>query len=223
MFRLETRPSERAPNNHLNGSEDQPDLSDFSSFDPVSPRRRRQFGSIRLSTTAGAGAGSKSWNNNETSDLESSWDSKYGGDKCWSGGGGPPPFLDPLPSSATAAKSVLDSVSSGGGNSQEPVSRTSQFTPNHKGETGVGGGGGDGSLVRIAPGGDKTKSQPAPPPLESFHSVPIRETGAIPKKRKQQQLPPSPVNPDQIICLPLDDITPPPGSGRGQNYYNYAH
>lgn len=148
LYRLETR----VDTNHLNG--DRREVSEFSSLDRVSPR----------ATSSGQG-----WN--ETSDLESSWDSKHG-DK-WSR------TLDPVP-------------------------RTSR-TPRHKGEQN-----------KPWSAQDKTR--------ETFHSVPIRETGAIPKKRAAVPLP-SPAHPDEIICLPLDDLTPPTTntSGSGRNYFSYAH
>jgi len=62
------------------------------------------------------------------------------------------------------------------------------------------------------------------PAHHSFHSVPMKDTGAIPKKKKTAPLPsPLTVHPDEIISLPLDDLTPPTSASTQKHYYNYAH
>jgi len=62
------------------------------------------------------------------------------------------------------------------------------------------------------------------PAQHSFHAVPLKNTGAIPKKKKTAPLPsPLTVHPDEIISLPLDDLTPPTSASTQKHYYNYAH
>ena len=62
------------------------------------------------------------------------------------------------------------------------------------------------------------------PAHHSFHTVPLKDTGAIPKKKKTVPLPsPLTVHPDEIISLPLDDLTPPTSASTQKHYYNYAH
>ena len=125
----------------------------------------------------------------ETSDIDSSWDSRYG----------------------------------------EPNHRTTPVIPNHKGVNSpiVDSWRPSSSLHnREHPNSCLQKS--GHPKLqdthEKLHSVPSRETGAIPKTRSH--LPaslPSPAHPDEIICLPMDDLTPPRAAGATRHAYNYAH
>ena len=143
-----------------------------SSFNQISPRvqdrRLENYVKPRFSR-------------DETSDIDSSWDSKYG---------------DAHPS---LHQSNLDKI------------RTSEVIPNHtgskKGET-------------SKPWNYNCK--PEEEPRETFPSVPTKATGAIPKRRKNPPLP-SPVHPDEIIALPMDDFSPPTVGGTSRLYQNYAH
>jgi hypothetical protein len=86
---------------------------------------------------------------------------------------------------------------------------------------------GDGGGQR-RPGG---RSAVVPPCRDnSLHSVPSRETGAIPKQRRRLAAAASPVpHPDEIISLPLDDplLASPrslaANSRQHNTFYNFAH
>ena len=96
---------------------------------------------------------------------------------------------------------------------------------------------GDPAAIITAGGGgtedpeDEENGRTAAPSRESLHSVPSRETGAIPKQRRRRLVPAaSPVpHPDEIISLPLDDpLMASPrslaaNSRQHNTYYNFAH
>jgi hypothetical protein len=81
----------------------------------------------------------------------------------------------------------------------------------------------DGESRQRRPGG-----RTSVPCRDNLHSVPSRETGAIPKQRRRLAASPVP-HPDEIISLPLDDplLASPrslaANSRQHNTYYNFAH
>ena len=71
-----------------------------------------------------------------------------------------------------------------------------------------------------------TNRQPElhPDPSSVHWTVPLKETGAIPKKKKTP-VPPSPltIHPDEIIALPMDDFSPHLSASTQKPRYNSAH
>ena len=64
-----------------------------------------------------------------------------------------------------------------------------------------------------------------PDPNSVHWTVPMRETGAIPKKKKTPVPLPSPltIHPDEIIALPMDDFSPHLSASTQKARYNSAH
>ena len=146
----------------------------FSTFNQISPRVQNSNGE---SYTKPRYSGYV-----ETSDIDSSWDSKHGDNSH-----------SVFPSSPARY-------------------RTSHVIANHARS----------SSDPSNPSNNNSKLQ-GQNVYKNLHSVPSRETGAIPKTKKSI-VPLSPVHPDQITSFPLEDLTPPSSAvEKTKSYHNYAH